>query len=158
MNEKAITKIRKKKEAYRRYLDTKEGKDYTAYSKARNQAKWETRKTHQSFEKKINEAKLNPRAFYRYTNSKLKVKSGILDLKNNKGEKILDDGLKAAALNNFFSSVFTIDDTTNMPTFENRPVLNTLNEFKFTQAHVQKVLQNLKPDKAQGLDGMQPDS
>ena len=76
MNEKVIAKIRKKKEAFRRYLDTKEGKDYTAYTKARNQAKWETRKAHQSFKKKVsNEAKLNPKAFYRYANSKLKVKS-----------------------------------------------------------------------------------
>ena len=119
MNEKAITKIRKKKEAFRRYLDTKEGKDYTTYTEARNQAKWETRKTHQSFQKKIaKEAKLNPKAFFRYANSKLKVKSGISDLKNDKGEKISDDGLKAEALNNFFSSVFTVEDTTNMPTFE----------------------------------------
>ena len=53
MNEKAITKIRKKKAAFRRYLDTKEGKDYTPYTKARNQAKWETRKAHQSFENKM---------------------------------------------------------------------------------------------------------
>ena len=71
-----------------------------------------------SFEKKIaNEAKLNPKAFYRYVNSKLEVKSGISDLKNDKGEKISGDGLKAEALNNFFSSVFTIEDTTNMPNF-----------------------------------------
>ena len=96
MNEKAITKIKKKKEAFRRYLNTKEGKDYTVYTKARNQAKWETRKAHQSFEKKIaNEAKLNPKASYWYASSKLKVKSGISDLKNDKGENISDDGLKA---------------------------------------------------------------
>ena len=138
MNEKAITKIRKNKETFRRYLDTKEGNDYTAYTKARNQAEWETRKAHQSFEKKI------------------AVKSGISDLKNDKGEKISDDGLKAEALNNFFSSVFTIEDTTNMPTFEDRPVLNTLNELNFTQANVQKILQKLKSDKAQVLDGMHP--
>ena len=84
------------------------------------------------------------------------MKSGISDLKNDKGEKILDNGLKAEVLNNFFSSVFTIEDTTNMPTFEDRPVLNTLNELNFTQADVQNILQNLKPDKAQGLDGMHP--
>ena len=39
-----------------------------------------------------------------------------------------------------------------MPTFEDRPVQNSLNELNFTQADVQKVLQNLRPDKAQGLD------
>ena len=68
----------------------------------------------------------------------------------------MDDGLKAEALNNFFSSVFTIEDTTNMPTLGDRPVLNTLNELNLTQADVQKILQNLKPDKAQGLDEMHP--
>ena len=88
MNEKAITMIRKEKEASRRNLNTKKGKDYTVYTKASTQAKWETRKAHQSFEKKnSNKAKLNPKAFYRYANSKLKVKSGISDLKMIKEKK-----------------------------------------------------------------------
>ena len=33
---------------------------------------------------------------------------------------------------------------------------NNLNELNFTQSDVQKILQNLKPDNAQGLDGMHP--
>ena len=53
------------------------------------------------------------------------VKYEISDLKKDKGEKISDNGLKAETLNNFFSSVFTIDDTTNMLTIRDRPVLNT---------------------------------
>ena len=84
------------------------------------------------------------------------MKSGISDLKNDKGEKISDDGWKAEALSNFFSSVFTIEDTTNMPTFEDRPVINTLNKINFKQADGQKIRQNLKPDKTQGIDEMHP--
>ena len=41
--QKAITKIEKRREAFRRYLDTKEDEDLKAYAKARNHAKWEAR-------------------------------------------------------------------------------------------------------------------
>ena len=59
---KAITKIRKKKKHSGDIWTQK--RDYTVCTKARNQAKWETRKAHQSFEKKIaTEAKLKPCSF-----------------------------------------------------------------------------------------------
>ena len=64
--------------------------------------------------------------------------------------------MKAEALNYFFSSVSTIEDTPNLSNFNDRPVKNTLDELNFRQADVQIVLQNLKPDNAQGLDGMHP--
>ena len=38
-NEKAVAKIKKKRKAYQRYMQTREGKDYLEYAKARNQAK-----------------------------------------------------------------------------------------------------------------------
>ena len=128
-----------------------------AYTRARNQVKWETRKSHRSLERKIaSEAKTNPKAFFRYANSKLNVKTGIADLKNSEGIKISEDGLKAEALNDFFSNVFTKEDTSNIPIFEEMPVKHTLKDLKFTPGDVQKILEKLKPEKAQGRDGMHP--
>ena len=39
MNERALTKVKKKSEAYKRYIETREGQDYMTYCKARNQAR-----------------------------------------------------------------------------------------------------------------------
>ena len=39
MNEKTLDKVRKKHRAWRKYLRTKEWKDYLDYTKARNQAR-----------------------------------------------------------------------------------------------------------------------
>ena len=47
--------------------------------------------------------------------SKLKVKTAISDLKNEDGGEITEDKKKAKAFNNFFSSVFTLEDTTRIP-------------------------------------------
>ena len=44
INEKALKKVKKKYESFRRYMQTREGKDYLEYAKARNQAKSECRK------------------------------------------------------------------------------------------------------------------
>ena len=41
MNDKAFLKIKKKKEAFRRYKETNDGKDYLQYARSRNAAKSE---------------------------------------------------------------------------------------------------------------------
>ena len=54
----------------REYYST--GHDYQEYAKARNAAKTETRRAVRDFEKEVaKQAKKNPKAFYRYVNSKL---------------------------------------------------------------------------------------
>lgn len=78
--------MKKKKEAFKRYLETKEGKDYTIYVRARNQARWICRKAKNEFQKKLaHESKANPKAFYKYANSKLKMRSGVADLDTAEG-------------------------------------------------------------------------
>ena len=41
MNRSALIQVRSKNTAYKQYLTTRERRDYDAYPKARNQAKWE---------------------------------------------------------------------------------------------------------------------
>ena len=43
MNERVLSKLKRKRSAFELYKQTKEGKDYLAYAKARNGAKAETR-------------------------------------------------------------------------------------------------------------------
>jgi hypothetical protein len=156
MNQTAIRKIKKKRHAYQRYLQTKEGSDYSAYAQARNQAKWACRKAVRDFERKLaQEAKTNPKAFYAYARSKLKTKEGIADLEDGDGGVATSDAEKAEVLNTFFSSVFTKEDVDNIPTFEPRSEVK-LENFNITATEVRKKLQKLKPNKSPGPDGHHP--
>ena len=79
MNRKALAKVRK--ESYKRYLETREGRDYELYCKARNQARRATRQAMKQFEKEVaKNAKTNPKTFHKYVNSKTKVRTGIGEL------------------------------------------------------------------------------
>ena len=53
MNQTALSKVKKKHHAWKRYLETKSGESYLEYTKARNQAKWETKKAKKAFEKML---------------------------------------------------------------------------------------------------------
>ena len=59
-----------------------------------------TRNLRQSFEEALaREAKTNPKAFWKYTKTKLTVKSGVGDLKDSDGNMHTDDCEKAEVLN-----------------------------------------------------------
>ena len=108
MNSEALKKVKKKREAYQRYMETREGREYCEYAKARNQAKWACKKAVRDFERCIaREAKKNPKAFYAYARSKLRTKEGVADLEDKDGEPVTSDRDKASMLNDFFCSVFT---------------------------------------------------
>ena len=76
-----MVKIKKKKQAYKRYLQTRDGTEYLYYTRARNQAKTCYRTAVRNFEKKIaRNAKKNPKAFFMYARSKVKTKEVVVDL------------------------------------------------------------------------------
>ena len=71
MNQSALTKYKKKQQAFQRYLSTKEGKDYLEYVKFRNQAKAACRHSVKAFERQLSkEAKYNPKALFAFDISK----------------------------------------------------------------------------------------
>ena len=75
-----MAKIKKKKQAYKRYLQTRDGTDYLYYTRVIYQAKSCCRTTVRNFGKKITRnAKQNPNAFFMYARSKLKTREGVVD-------------------------------------------------------------------------------
>ena len=154
MNEKALKKVRKKHASFERYMETKEGKDYRTYAKARNQAGDACKKALKEYERSIaKNAKVNPKAFYAYVNSKLKTKIGIPDLKDNKGNKATTEKEKADTLNDFFCSVFTEENTEEIPTCEMKDIKHELGDIQITQEKVLKKLKQLDTTKSPGPDG-----
>ncbi len=157
MNALALEKVRKKTEAYKRYLNTREGRDFQQYARARNQARWESRKAKRSFEKQLaRESKSNPKAFYNYVNGKLKTRAGVANLETKDGKATCDQ-TKAEVLNNFFTSVFTREMLSNIPILDMLDKINTpLEKILITDELVKKKLDKLKPTKSPGPDGMHP--
>lgn len=152
----ALAKIKEKRKAFRKYMETREGIDYQKYAKARNQAKSTCRKAIKQYEKKIaKEAKTNPKAFYSYANSKLVTREGIADLIDDKGNIATSNENKAQILNNFFSSVFTVEKIEEMPELEPKKC-EPLEKIEFTEVEVMKRLKELNAGKSPGPDGMHP--
>ena len=87
---------------------------YTEFCKARNQVRKMTRKLQKQFEMKLAaEAKSNPKAIWKYINSKSKTRVGVSELNTDPADPTskltTSDKEKAEVLGQFFSSVFTTE-------------------------------------------------
>ena len=102
------------------------------------------------------ESKYNPKAFYKYAHSKLKMRRKIGNQKDEEGRIITDPSDKANLMNAFFSSVFIQEEITNMPAFEPRPYITPLEYINITADKVEKKLEKLNPSKSLGSDKMHP--
>ena len=156
MSTTAIAKVKKKHTAWKRYLATKDGQAYQLYARARNQAKWECQKARKAYEKDIaKQSKQNPKSFWKYVNSKLKSKENVADLHTNEGTASTDLD-KANVLSTFFKQVFTQEDTSNIPEFEERVTAEPLDDVKFTEEDVLMLLKEININKSQGPDLLHP--
>ena len=156
-NEAALLKVKKKHQAFRRYMETRDGQDYLLYARARNQAKQACRIAVKEHEKNIaRNAKTNPKAFYAYARSKLKTREGIADLKDARGNTAKTEQAKAHMLNEFFCSVFTREDVSKLPNFTPKVVHEELSSITITEEEVKKKLKTLKIDKSPGPDSFHP--
>ncbi|XP_072022644.1 uncharacterized protein [Amphiura filiformis] len=110
--------IKKKHSMYQKYRKTLQYKDYAEYRKQSNNTKKRVRRAQVEYEKKImKNFKKKPKAFYSYVSAKQKVKAGVSQLEDEKGELTKTDQETA---NNFFKSVFTNEPDGYVPTLPDR--------------------------------------
>ena len=153
MNKNALSKVKMKHTSWKRYLKTKAGEDYLKYTRARNQARWATRKAQRAFESKLAEdVKKNPKVFWNYIRSKTKTKSKIPDLKTTDGGKTTNSKEKAELLNTYFKEVFTKEDDTFLPHIEKKTIISELKDIEITEEMVLKKLKCINPNKSAGPD------
>ena len=159
MNNKVLRKIKKKYHAYKRYLVTKQGKEYEKYIRQRNECTKAIKKAKKKHEKNIaKDCKENPSKFWKYVNDKCKSNVGISSLKDKEGNLVTEDRERAELLNEFFTSVFLTEDLTNLPKVEEAELSNgkKIRETTIKKSDVEKKLKALLPGKAQGPDQIPP--
>ena len=149
-------KLRLKRTAFKTFKKFPTQINYNTYAKYRNQVKKEARKAKINKEVSVaRNAKTNPKEFYKYINCKLKPKDNIPNLVKDDSTLTVNDYEKCKVLNSFFSSVFTNEDTSNIPDFEyktNASASDAIIEIK----EMEEVLSKLNISKSPGPDGIAP--
>ena len=163
LDRKTLRKIKKKNKIWskmRKNLASVEQE--LQYNRLRNQIRKLTRKGKKLIEKTIaKNSKANPKAFWRYTQSKLKTKATIPDLvkpgTEENPEYTKNDSEKAEAFSSYFSSVFTQElDSEEMPYFEKRNYEEALENIIITKDMILTKLKKLKTNKSPGPDKIHP--
>ena len=116
MTREAIRLHRQKCMAWRRYRISQEsGDEATARLKSIELNKL-TCNLEREFEIKLaKDVKTHPKSFWKYSNDKLKTRDKVNDLLKEDGSLTKNDNEKAEVLNSFFKSVFTVEDTSQLP-------------------------------------------
>lgn len=152
-----LEKVRAKRRAFRMFCKYRTQENYNEYAKLRNQVKWESRKLTKSKEVEIaKEAKLNPKKFFHYVSSKTKPREGVSTLLKDDGTLAQQDKDKADVLNTFFSSVFTVENDGEMPSFTCNGNPDPITHVSVSVEAMSKALKNLNASKSPGPDGLHP--
>ena len=145
------------------YMETRCPNKLQDYHRHRNRVRKLTRQAKIDYEKSIaQDAKHNPKRFWRYAKSHLKVREGIPDLVTG---LIGEDGKptvattpldKAETLATFFTSVFTTEPEGEIPRLPPIEIPTPFRDHIVTEDKVRKLLKQLDPSKAMGPDRMHP--
>ena len=158
MNIRAYRNVKRKYSSWLRYLNTKQSETYKDYISKRNESSKENKKARKEFERKIaTECRTNPKSAWKYMKSTNRVPSAVPNLKKPDGTFTNSDEEIAETLNQQYSSVFTAEDTTNIPNIPPKNLTTPeLQKISVTEEEVLKELKSLQPNKSPGIDGMHP--
>jgi hypothetical protein len=160
MTKAAKAAVKKKYKLYKRYRETKTYQEECEYKKARNEATKAIKKARRNFEEKLaKNIKTDSKSYYAYTRASLKSRSTLGPLKDDQGNIIRTNKDSANTLNNFFTSVFTKEDASNIPDPDksfDAATNKALVDIIITEEITEKFLNLLKPDKSPGGDNMFP--
>ena len=105
MTREATAKFRKKQRVWKQYQRNKDHLDYVRATTEKNEFTMLVRNINKDFEQNLaKNLKHNPKAFWRYCNSKMKSKSRLGDLQDKDGKLTNDDSEKAEL---FYDCIYT---------------------------------------------------
>ena len=101
--------------------------------------------------------KTSPKSFWSHVKEETKNKSTIGDLRDKDGDLKTEDQEKANILNDFFSSVFTVEGNSKLPDFEQKVKdEDCINQIEINAVKVLKQLKSLNVSKSCGPDNCHP--
>ena len=157
MNAEAMRLRKKKKQLWGQYSRSRDVIDYARFVRARNDLRRLTRNLRKQFEQNlVREMGRNPKPFWRYANSRLKTRSRVENLKDSEGSIVSEGDAKAKLLNQFFCSVFTIEDVDHQPALPREYTGPLLDSVDVSVHDVERRLAGLNQYSAPGPDGMHP--
>ena len=144
--------VRQKQRHYNLYMNTRSDEHYVQFKKTEKMCKKAIRSAKRKFEQKIAKNG-NKRPFNSYIKSKTSSRLNIGPLKS--GNNLITDNLEmATVLNQQFSSVFSHEDTTNLPPYPQLNGQNTVEDVYFDEMTVKSKIKNLKISSSSGPDGI----
>ena len=153
MTHKAFKAVRHRRQLYRKYRDAK----HPAYVKVAKKSSALVKQARRNFEEKLaTKIKEDKKSFFAYVRRKCKSNAKVGSLVNNQGQQISTASEKAVVLNDFFCSVFTEEDATNLPTPDTSHEGARLDNIEVDPDTIAKKLREVRPDKAAGSDNMSP--
>lgn len=157
MNRRALQLRKKKKTLWSINCRTRDILDHARFTRCRNELRGLTRELRRQHERKlVNDIKQNPKAFWKYANSRLRTRTRVEDLCDPDGEVASTNQAKADVLNTFFSSAFTVEDLGTVPTLPTNFEGTTLEDVDVSPHIVEAKLAALRPTSSPGPDGIHP--
>jgi len=142
-------------------LETRDKTVLKKYKSARNKIRNETRKLQKEEQRNVaGQCKQNPKVFWKYINSKRKIKTSIGDLNSTDADgnpiTVSTDTEKAEVLGNFFSSVFTVENEMSSRSIPFAPCHSPIKQLVFNEQMILDKLNKLNITKSPGPDGLHP--
>ena len=136
---------------WKRYCFSKADCDYSTFKDASNRLRSLTIYLRCQHEVNlVSNIANNPRSVWRYVNSTLKGWSNMDAIQHLDGSLASSDQEKAELLNSYFSSVFTHENLTNIPTLESKDDTPQLDDMAISPSMVCSVITKLKSEKSTG--------
>ena len=153
--------VKRKHKLFKRFLQSDSSKDYKEYINQRNITCKLIKQAKKCHEKNIaSHAKTNPKQFWKYVNSKRKCREKVAALQKEDGSLTTNNKEKANLLIDFFSSVMTHEDLSNLDKIHITPGEKSDNQFisdvTITAQEVKNKLKDLNPNKSPGPDKIYP--
>ena len=156
MSYKAVRFIARKHKLFKKYKSVK----HPAYMKAARAAAVEIRRSKRSFEKKLAmNIDTDRKSFYAYVRSRSRSRHVVGPLVDDQGDVINSSQDLTEKFNTYFSSVFTVENLSNLPTADeifHGAESEKLYDIVFNEVVVRQKLEKLRADKASGVDELSP--
>jgi len=146
--------LKKRYHLWKKFTNEPDYTKHIKYKKMRDTIRTEIKAAKKEFEEKLaNNIKEDPKSFYHYVRTKQRTKVKVGPLNDDKGGLITEDEEMCELLNTYFGSVFTVEDTSNLPEVTSR-TNEKLNNIEITEEKVRNGLNKIKRNKSAGDDGV----